>query len=91
MQTIDKQISITPLDGRFNKCLSSNSAMQLEIYYSLEQPDKKIGVISPSTGQYTFKTGARVDVTPRIIVNNYCYLTNVVRTDFLTKILTNQR
>ena len=91
MQTIDKQESIIPLDSRFGKCLHSHSAMQLEIYYTLENPDTKLGVINDATGKFTFSRGARVDVTPKILVNNGCMLTNVVRTDFLTNILTKQR
>ena len=90
-RTISKQLAITYLDSRLNKCDSAIATMQLESYYTYDEPPLKIGVISPVTRKYTHNIGDTVNVEPKIIINNGCMLTNVVRTQFLNNYIINQR
>ncbi len=90
-RTISKRLAITYLDSRLNKCDSAIATMQLESYYTDDEPPLKIGAINPVTRQYTHNIGDTVDVEPRILVNYGCLLTNVVRSEFLNEYLRNQR
>ncbi len=89
--TISKCSSIVPLDPQLNVCDIQNATLQLEVYYSIEAPRTKIGVIGPSTGHYTYSPGNQVPVTPKIIINRGRYLTNIVRTKFLKNYLKHSR
>ncbi len=89
--TISKCSSIVPLDPQLNVCDIQNATLQLEVYYSIEAPRTKIGVIGPSTGRYTYSPGNQVPVTPKIIINRGRYLTNIVRTKFLKNYLKHSR
>lgn len=89
--TISKRSSIVPLDPQLNVCDIQNATLQLEVYYSIEAPRTKIGVIAPANGRYTYTPGTKVQVTPKIFVNRGCYLTNIVRTKFLKNYLKHSR
>lgn len=90
-RTISKQLAITYLDSRLSKCDSAIATMQLESYYTDDEPPLKIGVINPVTRKYTYDTGTTVEVEPKILVNLGCLLTNVVRTKFLENYIRSQR
>lgn len=90
-RTISKQLAITYLDSRLNKCDSAIATMQLESYYTTDVPPLKIGAINPVTRHYAHKIGDTIDVEPKILVNQYCMLTNVVRTKFLENYIRSQR
>ena len=87
--TIKTQDSITPLDARFDRCSPKYAVMQLETYHSANM--KIIACISAPTGKFSYNIGAHVNIHPRIHVNNWCYLTNIIPTKFLNNFLTNQR
>lgn len=89
--TISKRSSIVPLDPQLNVCDIQNATLQLEVYYSIEAPRTKIGVIAPANGRYTYTPGTKVQVTPKIFVNRGRYLTNIVRTKFLKNYLKHSR
>lgn len=89
--TISKRSSIVPLDPQLNVCDIQNATLQLEVYYSIEAPRTKICVIAPANGRYTYTPGTKVQVTPKIFVNRGCYLTNIVRTQFLKNYLKHSR
>ena len=90
-RTISKQLSITYLDSRLNKCDSTNATMQLESYYTMDKPPLTIGLIGPVSRKFTYNINERVNVIPKILVNNSCMLTNVIRTNFLEDYIQNQR
>ncbi len=90
-RTISKQLAITYLDSHLDRCDSNIATMQLESYYTKDEPPLKIGVIGPVTRKYTYDAGVTVDVEPKILVNLGCLLTNVVRTNFLNEYIRNQR
>ena len=90
-RTISKQLAITYLDSRLNKCDSAIATMQLESYYTYDEPPLKIGVINHVTRKYTFNVGDTVNVDPKIIINNGLMLTNIIRTNFLNEYIKNQR
>ena len=89
--TISKRDKIVPLDAQLNQCDKTGATLQLEVYYSIEAPRTKIGVIAPANGRYTYTPGTKVQVTPKIFINRGCYLTNMVQTAFLKKYLANNR
>ena len=90
-QTIAKHLAITYLDSRFDKCSSAMATMQLESYYTDDEPQQRIGVINHVTRKYTFNVGDTVNVEPKIIINNGLMLTNIIRTNFLNEYIQNQR
>ena len=90
-RTISKQLAITYLDNRLNKCDSAIATMQLESYYTNDEPPLKIGAINPVSRQYAHDIGDTVDVEPRILVNYGCLLTNVIRSEFLENYIRSQR
>ena len=90
-RTISKQLAITYLDSRLNKCNSSIATMQLESYYTTDEPPLKIGLSGPVSRKDTYDINETVNVIPKIIVNNSCMLTNVIRTKFLEEYIQNQR
>lgn len=90
-RTIQKQLAITYLDSRLNKCSSSDATMQLESYYTTDEPPLKIGAISPVKRRFTYSVGSTVDVESKILVNNTCMLTNIISTEFLKEYINNQR
>lgn len=90
-QTIKERISITPLDKNFNKCALSFATMQLETYNSDDIPAKKIYVLSAPSGKFTFTNGTTVFAVNEIAINETNTFKNIVRTDFLKQLSTNQR
>lgn len=90
-RTISKQLAITYLDSRLNKCDSANATMQLESYYTTDEPPFKIGAINPVSRRYAHKVGDTVDVEPKILVNTSLMLTNVIRSEFLNEYINKQR
>lgn len=90
-RTISKRLAITYLDGRLNKCDSAIASMQLESYYTTDEPPLKIGAINPVTRKYAHKVGDTVDVEPRMLVHYGCLLTNVIRSEFLENYIRSQR
>ena len=65
--------------------------MQLESYYTNDEPPLKICAITPATRKYAYQVGDTVNVEPKIIVNNAIMLTNIVRTNFLNNLIQEQR
>lgn len=90
-RTISKRIALTYLDSRLNKCDSAIAAMQLESYYTTDEPPLKIGAINPVTRTYAYNIGDTVNVEPKIVLSNICMLTNIVYTDKLLQIIEQQR
>ena len=90
-RTISKQLNIIYLDDRLNKCDSATATMQLESYYTIEEPNQKIGHIGPLTREFTYDIGNNVNVESKIFVNRGCMLTNVIRTKFLQEYIRTQR
>ena len=93
-RTISKRCKIYYVDYALNllpKGTKDGAIMQLEIYHSVEAPKKNIGAFGPLTGKFTYSVGNTVNVEPEIIVDNYCMLTNVIRTDILNNYLYKQR
>ena len=90
-RTISKQLAITYLDDRLNKCASAIATMQLESYYTNDEPPLKIGAINPVSRRFAHNVGDTVDIKSKIIVNNGLMLTNVIHTNFLTEYINNQR
>lgn len=90
-RTISKRLAITYLDGRLNKCDSANATMQLESYYTTDEPPLKIGAINPVSRRYAHNVGDNVDIEAKIFVNNGLLLTNVIRSKFLSEYINKQR
>lgn len=90
-RTISKRLAITYLDGRLNKCDSAIASMQLESYYTTDEPPLKIGAINPVTRTFAYDVGDTVKVNPKILLNNTCMLTNIIHNQQLLTILEQQR
>ena len=90
-RTISKQLAVTYLDSRLNKCDSAIATMQLESYYTTDEPPLKVGVINPVTRKYAYNTGDTVNVEPKIVLSNTCMLTNIIHSNQLAKFIEQQR
>ena len=77
-QTITRTVSIDPVDYRLNPTDSKNAPYQLEIYRTKEHPGVNVGVLSKNTTQFSHKIGDVINVTSRVRVTKYMFLTNVV-------------
>ena len=83
--TITQQVSIHPLNARLWKCEKSDAIYQLETYHSDKSPEKNIGVISKYNGNFSYSSGATVDVKSRVNIAFGCWLTNVIINENLLK------
>lgn len=89
--TIKEQVSIHPLDSQLNICKKGCDApFQLEIYHTDKSPTKNVGAIANYNGKFSYAIGSPVNVMPKIIVNNFCWLTNSIMTDCLANYIRRQ-
>jgi len=86
-QTIIEAVSIHNIDYRLNPSKASNAPYQLEIYHTKEQPNTNIGVLNNNTKKFSYEIGSVVDVTPKVNVSTYTFLTNIVVNSFLQNYL----
>lgn len=89
-QTIIKTVGIYRLTSRLELSQSKDAPYQLEIYYTQESPNKNVGVLNNNTQKFSYKVGDTIDITPKVTVNQFCYLTNVVINEFLQTYLKNR-
>lgn len=85
--TIKKQVSIYPLDARLNPCSAGSASFQLEVYRTNEGQKKNISVLNVYNKRFSYQIGDSVDVSDKVVVNRWCWLTNVVKNAFLTDYL----
>lgn len=90
-QTIAKIISIDPLDYNLNPSNFSSAPYQLEVYHTIQYPNKNVGVLNYNTGHASYKEGDIIDVTPQVIISQYKFLTNVVMNTFLKNYLRREK
>ena len=81
--TIQKQVSIHPIDTRLNPCSAGSASFQLEIYRTDKSPEKNVAVLNVYNEKFSYKIGDTVDVSARVSINRFCWLTNVVKNAFL--------
>lgn len=87
--TIQKTVSIHPLDTRLNPCSAGSASFQLEIYHTDKSPKKNVAVLNVYNKKFSYQIGDIVDVSAKVVVNKYCWLTNIVKNAFLIDYLSN--
>lgn len=89
--TVKEQVSIHPMDTRLNPCCASSASFQLEIYHTDKSPKKNIVVLNNYNKKFSYQIGDNVDVCAKVVVNRWCWLTNIVKNSFLFDYLSKER